>query len=1285
MRKLILLFLFLSSLVIHSQGETNIWYFGARGGLDFNSGSPVVLTDGKLDTGEGCATISNASGQLLMYTDGVNIWNKNHQIMPNGTGLLGQSSTTQSAIIIPNPANPNIYYVFTTSVASASTGIRYSEVDLTLDGGFGDVTIKKNIELVAGEVSEKLTAIKNKNATGYWLMGHGFLNNSFYAFQVTGAGVNSTPVTTDIGSVFDSYNSKFGYLKFSPDGSKLANPGNSYPSSIEIFDFDSSTGILSNFQFMPTPNRFNYGLEFSASGNLLYTSSIEYVDKFHDTTKICQYDLKAIDISASEVVLYTIGSSKDLYVFLGALQLAPDNHIYLSILDNSSIASGNYISRIENPEVYGLGCNFVLKALDLSPNKCALGLPQFIQSYFTIGINFQNNCLGETTSFSLNSNATLTSANWNFGDGNTSAVINPTHTYSSAGTYTVSLTASSASGTITKSRDIIISTIPTATKPNDILACDNNNDGFYVFDLTTQNTSILNGQDSNRYVVSYFANNELIPSPAAYTNTVAYQHETIRAEVSNKANGECKSITSFNIDVFDTPLPSLPITITNLTSCDNTSFGTDNDGKVIFDLTQKTTNILNGQSATQFLISYFNDAGLTVPILNPAAYQNTNSAETIFVKVANKDILNCTAVTSFKIEVFALPAITNAVDLKQCDDNIDGFSVFNLEEAIDKITGNATSETVTFFKTDLDAHNNTNPIQNATSYTNQIVSIDKVFVRVANSNGCYRVTQLNLIVSTTQIPLTFKRDFMQCDDAISGSNTDGLASFDFSSVTNQIQSIFPVGQQLNITYYRNLADAFAEKNAILDISNYRNIGSPNIQNIYIRVDSRLNNDCLGLGNHITLMVEPIPIVQSLKQNHCDDDQDGLYAFDTSAIEGSLLNGLTNVTISYFDQNNNLLPSPLPNPFVTGSQTIKVFVANNTSTACSFDTTLQFVVDDLPEAFPLAVSLTTVCDDEIDPVLQDGKYAFDTSSFQNVILGGQTGMKVNYFDGNSNPLSSPLPNPFMTATQNVKVEVVNPVNLSCVGTTVIPFVVNPVPKIQLTGDELVCSDLSTFTKIINAGLLDEAQKANFNYSWALDGIPIVSETNYDWMVNKKGIYEVETSNNLGCSRTRVITVNASDKATVKVNIVDLSSENSITIFATGAGDYVFSLDNENEDYQSSNVFTNVPAGIHTVFIKDLNGCGVVQQEIAILGIPNYFTPNQDGYNDTWNIKGVNDIFNAKTAVRIFDRYGKLIKEINPIDDGWDGTYLGQQMPATDYWYSIQLQDGRVFKGHFALKR
>jgi gliding motility-associated-like protein len=1271
MKHKLLFILLLYTTLTFSQQEASVWYFGENAGIKFHTdGSVTPLVDGQLKTFEGCATLSDTNGNLMFYTDGVTVYNKNHQVMLNGTGLKGHASSTQSATIIQKPGSSNLFYLFTTAAVARTDGLMYSEIDINLDSGLGGITANKNIQLYT-PTCEKLSVVKHSNNTDYWVITHGWNTNTFYSHLITASGISSFPALTNSGLIVNNsseYNSQ-GYMKISPNGKKLV-LCHQMMNKVELFDFNSATGTVSNPIIISNGDQ-PYGAEFSPNSELLYIS-------LQIGRQVYQYDMNAADIRASEKLIANTPT------FLGALQLGPNNKIYIANYESSNLGV------INDPNVLGVGCDLQPSVVDLGGRQSNVGLPAFNQSFFNPSITVKNLCLGSTTEFKLNPNPVITAATWDFGDGNTSNAISPTHVYATPGNYTVKVLATSSNGTGTKTRDITISPIPTASQPQDILVCDDNNDGLYAFDLTTQNTAILNGQDSNVCTVKYFAtamdyaSKIAIPSPNNYINKVSYQQEAIIAEVSNKVNGECKSTTTFNIDVFDAPKPNA--IIPSLTSCDNTNIGTDTDGKVIFDLTQNATSILNGQSATQFLISYYKDAGLTQPILNPTIYQNTNPTETIFVKVVNKDYPNCTATTSFKIEVFALPTITNIVDLKQCDDDIDGFSVFNLEEAVNKITANAAAETIAFFETALDAQNNTNAVLNPTNYTNQTVSMDKVFVRVTNSYGCFRIAQLNLIVSTTQIPLTFKRDFTQCDDAISGTNTDGITSFDFSGVTNQIKSIFPVGQQLDITYYRNLTDALAEKNSISDVSNYRNIGYPNTQNIYIRVDSRLNNDCLGLGNHITLTVEPIPIVQSMKQNHCDDNQDGLYAFDTSAIQTKLLNGLTNVAVSYFDQNNSPLPSPLPNPFLTGSQTLKVVVTNNTAKACSFNTTLKFIVDDLPEAFPVSTSLTTVCDDETNPALQDGKYPFDTSSFQVTILGGQTGMTVNYFDGYNNVLPSPLPNPFVTDTQNIKVEVVNPINLGCTATTIIPFVVKPVPNILLVGDELVCSDLPTFTKIINAGLLDETQKSNFNYTWTLDGNPIANETSYDLTVNKKGIYKVETTNSLGCPSTRIITVNASDIAKItNVDIVDLADSNSITISVTGAGDYVYGLDDEKGDYQNSNSFTNVPAGIHTVFVKDLNGCGIVPKEVALLGIPNYFTPNQDGYNDTWNLKGVNTVFNAKTTIRIFDRYGKLLKQISPTGEGWDGTYIGQQMPASDYWYSIQLEDGRVLKGHFSLKR
>ena len=917
------------------------------------------------------------------------------------------------------------------------------------------------------------------------------------------------------------------------------------------------------------------------------------------------------------------------------------------------------------------------------------GLPAFNQSYFYSSFNVENLCLNQTTQFTINSNETITSATWNFGDGSPlqSSVIG-THQYATAGTYNVTVTATSASGTSTKTRNIVISAMPTATTPTNMLVCDTNNDGFFNFNLTTQNSSILNGQNPSQYTVKYYANandysnKTIIATPNNYSNQVAYQQQTIIAEVSNRDNGDCKATTSFSIDVFDSPVA--PTVVSPMTSCDNTSFGTDTDGKVLFDLTQKASPILNGQSLAQFVLSYYTDASLTSLITTPAAYANTATTQTIYVKIANVDNVHCFASTSFVLQVFDLPIVSPST-LKQCDDNIDGFSVFNLTEANSKISTNAINETFSYFETQAEAESNSNPILNFTSYTNQVVSNDVVYVRVTNANGCFRVVALDLIVSTTQIPLNFTRQFTVCDDAVLGTHVDGVAAFDFSSVNSQIQSIFPVGQLLTITYYKNVADALAETNAIANISNYRNVGYPHTQNIYVRVDSQLNNDCLGLGSHITLTVERIPVVGSQVLRHCDDDQDGLYGFDTTTVQTNLLNGLTGVTVSYFDQNNIALPSPLPNPFVTSSQTIKAVVSNTTTTACSYDTTIQFIVDDLPEAFALPTALTTVCDDEPNPLNQDGLFAFDSSSFQNTILGTQTGMVVQYFDGNNNVLASPLPNPLVSGSQNIRVEVSNPLNVSCTATMTIPLVVQAVPNISLTGNEIVCNEAS-FTKTIDAGIVDGSPITAYTYVWKKDGQLIASATSYELTVFEAGIYTVDVYNTNGCSRTRTITVIASDKATVThVEIIDLSNPHTVTVYVTGSGNYVYALDDENGLYQEDNTFTNVSAGIHTVFIKDLNGCGTIPKEIAVLGIPEYFTPNGDGVHDYWNIQGANANFNKNTIIYIFDRFGKLLKEISPSGLGWNGVFNNEAMPATDYWYTIALENGRSVKGHFALKR
>ena len=269
-----------------AQAEASKWYFGTNAGIDFSSGGPIVLTDGQLSTDEGCATISENNGDLLFYTDGITVWDRQHNIMPNGTGLTGDSSSTQSAIIVPKPGNTTTYYIFTVDDLAGPNGLRYSEVDMTLNGGNGDITNQKNIELNAS-TTEKISAVKHANGIDFWVVTHDWNNNNFLSYRVTAAGVNMTPVTSSVGEIHgDNGLDSKGYMKISPDASRLALASWSGNSVVEIFDFNNSSGVVSNpilignGFFSSGPASGAYGVEFSPDSDLLYVTDQKFLFGF---------------------------------------------------------------------------------------------------------------------------------------------------------------------------------------------------------------------------------------------------------------------------------------------------------------------------------------------------------------------------------------------------------------------------------------------------------------------------------------------------------------------------------------------------------------------------------------------------------------------------------------------------------------------------------------------------------------------------------------------------------------------------------------------------------------------------------------------------------------------------------------------------------------------------------------------------------------------------------------------------------------------------------------------
>lgn len=351
----------------YAQKENNIWYFGEFAGLDFNSGIPVALLNSAMNQHEGCASISNDNGDILFYTDGIKVWDRNHVQMPNGNGLAGGLSSTQSALIIPFIGNSTLYYIFTVAQYSPPpNNFSYSVVDMSLNSGNGDVTIKNSV--IFFPVGEKLTAVKHANNTDIWVMVHGLSNNDFLAYLVTASGISAAPVTSSIGQIIPF--TDMGYMKFSPDGSKIAF-AELNPNYVDLFDFNTSTGVVTNEKYLTLPGSFSgpfaYGLEFSPNGNYLYCTQ-------EAGQVIYQWDVTSNSAPIINSTLQIIGTTTAMEP--EALQIGPDGKIYVALYQSSFLGVINY------PDSGGVACNYVDNAVSLNGKTCKLGLPNFITSHF---------------------------------------------------------------------------------------------------------------------------------------------------------------------------------------------------------------------------------------------------------------------------------------------------------------------------------------------------------------------------------------------------------------------------------------------------------------------------------------------------------------------------------------------------------------------------------------------------------------------------------------------------------------------------------------------------------------------------------------------------------------------------------------------------------------------------------------------------------------------------------------------------------------------------------------
>jgi gliding motility-associated-like protein len=567
------IFTFLISETGFSQNETKKWYFGNQAGLDFNTNPPTILTNNTMTAVYSCASIADASGNLLFYTNGTTVYDQTHNVMANGTGLLGGSSSgSQGSIIIKQPGNTNLYYIFTTANCwNCTTGFNYSIVDMNLAAGNGSVTVK-NANLFTGYSSGRLTATKHCNGVDVWvLMRDWFYTSSstttstytpnFRAYLLTTTGVSTTAIVSAPSTYTNSWSSSYYYydwgcMKLSPNGKKLGlaiynnyyswNTNNN--SNFELYDFDNTTGVVSNSLALQTVTNSTYyggwGCEFSPDGTKFYGSNL-----YSGSSGLFQWDLCAGSPSAVAASIYTIVTNSS---YNGSMQLAADGKIY------STVWNANNLGVINNPNGLGSACNYSAAGQSISPKTSYYSLPNFMASNFisrppptpfTYTANNTFGCQTATFNSTYNPSVTvvgcaasgysLTNVQWNFGDpgsgaSNTSTLQNPAHAYSTLGTYSVQLVLyySCGGGTDTLKQVVVIND-PCITVNSTSITCANlgsatvaANGGIGPFSYTWtpsgQTSSVATGLSPGNYVITVydFGNNFTYTANTVFTSLV---------------------------------------------------------------------------------------------------------------------------------------------------------------------------------------------------------------------------------------------------------------------------------------------------------------------------------------------------------------------------------------------------------------------------------------------------------------------------------------------------------------------------------------------------------------------------------------------------------------------------------------------------------------------------------------------------------------------------------------------------------------------------------------------
>ncbi|NNE31718.1 MAG: T9SS type B sorting domain-containing protein [Winogradskyella sp.] len=784
-----------------------------------------------------------------------------------------------------------------------------------------------------------------------------------------------------------------------------------------------------------------------------------------------------------------------------------------------------------------------------------------------------------------------------------------------------------------------------------IIICDADQDGMATLNLETV-IPIISEELSNFNYTFFSSYENALSNIGAISNPQNYSTETTEIFVKIKSGNNCIFILGFDVLIYNDPQL---VPIRDYTQCQE-----DFTQSANFIFETKDAEIINSQDHLN--VRYFETENEAYNNLNPIDktidYQNASNPQTIYYRLQNNDENSCFKVGSFLIEVREYAIFNAPTDMFACDDNSNGMVTVDLSEKISEITtASPQNLAVSFHLTPFNANNGINnlPLTFTTSIAQQLV-----YARILNvDSGCFEV--VSFYINALALPtINLEQSLIAC-----GNNFNYEQTWDLT----EIELLLLNGRQFGITfsYYESESDLFANINEILTPESYTNSSSP--QTLYAKVTNTTTGCFISVAFNLVLNTPP-PIHDFEVYNVCANDENST---NLDAINAILLENTFNVLVSYYNSEadaasgQNVLNTNYT--YTTTSQMLYARVEYST-TKCYAVYPFQLVINSPPLANPL--NNIIACDDDFDGVLEVALMQQDDSIIGNQNINEHAVSYYNSIDNAIESINDIDKNSYLASHNEVIYARIENNTTGCFSTTQFSVIINALPTLSID-DQVICLD--NLPLIVNASTGNSGD----SYLWSTNATTPQIE------ILETGTYTVTVTNSSGCVFTESFAVTESESATIDVvETIDFSDPNNITITVSGIGNYSYQLNNLT--VQTSNIFNNVPIGYNTVTIRDLNGCAQITHVVLVIDAPKHLTPNNDGDFDTWHIAGIETLPGSK--VYIYDRFGKLLKELNSNSLGWDGTYNGNKMPAGNYWYSATIyRNNQSFQvtGHFALRR